>query len=60
VLDRILPVIRRHAPNAQVLLSGVLVYDEPWLKKLLKRIDYTNVKTIYEDEWLSALIEPAN
>jgi len=58
VLDRILPVIRRHAPNAQVLLSGVLVYDEPWLKKLLKRIDYTNVKTIYEDEWLSALIEP--
>ena len=60
VLDRILPVIRRHAPNAQVLLSGVLVYDEPWLKKLLKRIDYTNVKTIYEDEWLSALIEPKN
>lgn len=60
VLDRILPTIRRHAPTAQVLLSGVLVYDEPWLKKLLKRIDYTNVKTIYEDEWLSALIEPAN
>jgi len=60
VLDRILPVIRNHAPNAQVLLSGVLVYDEPWLKKLLKRINYTNVKTIYEDEWLSALIEPAN
>jgi ribosomal protein L11 methyltransferase len=59
VLDRILPVIRRHAPNAQVLLSGVLVYDEPWLKHLLKRIKYTNVKTIYEDEWLSALIEPA-
>ncbi len=58
VLDRILPTIRRHAPSAQVLLSGVLVYDEPWLKKLLKHIDYTNVKTIYEDEWLSALIEP--
>ena len=59
VLDRILPVIRRHAPKAQVLLSGVLVYDEPWLKQLLKRIDYKNVKTIYEEEWLSALIEPA-
>lgn len=60
VLDRILPTIRRHAPNAQVLLSGVLVYDEPWLKQLLKRIKYTNVKTIYEDEWLSALVEPKN
>ena len=59
VLDRILPAIRRHAPKAQVLLSGVLVYDEPWLKQLLKRIDYKNVKTIYEEEWLSALIEPA-
>jgi ribosomal protein L11 methyltransferase len=60
VLDRILPTIRRHAPSAQVLLSGVLIYDEPWLKQLLKRINYTNVKTIYEDEWLSALIEPKN
>ncbi len=59
VLDRILPAIRRHAPTAQVLLSGVLVYDEPWLKQLLKRIDYKNVKTIYEEEWLSALIEPS-
>ena len=59
VLDRILPAIRRHAPKAQVLLSGVLVYDEPWLKQLLKRIDYKNVKTIYEEEWLSALIEPS-
>ncbi|NTW55081.1 MAG: 50S ribosomal protein L11 methyltransferase [Chlorobaculum sp.] len=59
VHDRILPTIRRHAPKAQVLLSGVLVYDEPWLKQLLKRIDYKNVKTIYEEEWLSALIEPA-
>jgi ribosomal protein L11 methyltransferase len=59
VIDRILPVIRRHAPNAQVLLSGVLVYDEPWLKQLLKRLNYTNVKTIYEEEWLSALVEPA-
>jgi ribosomal protein L11 methyltransferase len=60
VLDRILPVIRSHAPHARVLLSGVLVYDEPWLKQLLKRIDYTNVRTIYEDEWLSALLEPKN
>ncbi|NTU93621.1 MAG: 50S ribosomal protein L11 methyltransferase [Chlorobiaceae bacterium] len=58
VIDRILPVIRKHAPGAEVLLSGVLVYDEPWLKKLLKRLGYTAKKTIYEEEWLSCLIEP--
>ncbi|NTV68488.1 MAG: 50S ribosomal protein L11 methyltransferase [Chlorobaculum sp.] len=59
VIDRIMPVIRRHAPTAQVLLSGVLVYDEPWLKQLIKRLGYTLKKTIYEEEWLSALVEPA-
>jgi ribosomal protein L11 methyltransferase len=58
VLDRILPVIRKHAPKAGVLLSGVLVYDEPWLKKLVKRLGYVATKTIYEEEWLSCLVEP--
>jgi len=56
VIDRILPVIRNHAAGADVLLSGILVYDEPWLKKLLKRLGYVNIKTIYEDEWLSSLV----
>ena len=59
VIDRILPVIRKHAPGAEVLLSGVLVYDEPWLKQLLKRLGYGAKKTIYEEEWLSCLIGPA-
>ena len=58
VIDRILPVIRKHASQATVLLSGILVYDEPWLKKLLKHLDYDRVQTIYEDEWLSSLIRP--
>ena len=58
VLDRILPVIRKYAPAAPVLLSGVLVYDEPWLKKLHKQLGYEMVQTIYEDEWLSAYIRP--
>jgi ribosomal protein L11 methyltransferase len=58
VIDRILPVIRRNAPAADVLLSGILVYDEPWLKKLLKRLGYSAVRTIYEDEWLSSLVRP--
>jgi ribosomal protein L11 methyltransferase len=60
VIDRILPVIRNSAPLAQVLLSGILVYDEPWLKKLLKRLGYSNVRTIYEDEWLSCLVRAEN
>jgi ribosomal protein L11 methyltransferase len=60
VIDRILPVIRRYAPKAQVLLSGILVYDEPWLKQLVKRLGYSVKKCIYEEEWLSALIEPGN
>ncbi|NTW09765.1 MAG: 50S ribosomal protein L11 methyltransferase, partial [Chlorobiaceae bacterium] len=59
VIDRILPVIRKNAPGSEVLLSGILVYDEPWLKKLLKRLGYAVVQTIYEDEWLSSLIHPA-
>ncbi|MFZ4524205.1 MAG: 50S ribosomal protein L11 methyltransferase [Chlorobium sp.] len=58
VIDRILPAIRKYAPAAPVLLSGVLVYDEPWLKKLSKQLGYEMVKTIYEDEWLSAYIRP--
>ncbi|NTU58578.1 MAG: 50S ribosomal protein L11 methyltransferase [Chlorobiaceae bacterium] len=58
VIDRILPVIHRNAPKATVLISGILVYDEPWLKQLIKRLGYTIRKSIYEEEWLSALIEP--
>jgi len=58
VIDRILPAIRKYAPAAPVLLSGVLVYDEPWLKKLQQELGYEMVQTIYEDEWLSAFIRP--
>ncbi|TCD48304.1 50S ribosomal protein L11 methyltransferase [Chlorobium sp. N1] len=61
VIDRILPVISANAGGATVLLSGILVYDEPWLKKLLKRLDCEAVRTIYEDEWLSCLVRtPGN
>ncbi|NTU52325.1 MAG: 50S ribosomal protein L11 methyltransferase [Chlorobiaceae bacterium] len=60
VHDRILPVIRSHAPEALVLLSGILIYDEPWLKQLVRRLGYTISKSIYEEEWLSAFLEPVN
>ncbi|NTW82274.1 MAG: 50S ribosomal protein L11 methyltransferase [Chlorobiaceae bacterium] len=58
VIDRILPVIRINAPDAVVLLSGILIYDEPWLKKLIKRLGYGVVRTVYEEEWLSSLVRP--
>lgn len=57
VIDRILPAIKSTAPESPVLLSGIMIYDESWLKKLLDRLGYTIVKTLYEDEWLSCLVE---
>lgn len=58
VHDRILPVIARYAPQASVLLSGILVYDEPWLKKLVARLGYTIELLLHEEEWVSAHIKP--
>lgn len=57
VIDRILPAIKNTAPQSLVLLSGIMIYDEPWLKKLLDRLGYNITKTLYEDEWLSSLVE---
>ena len=60
VIDRILHSIKHMTPGSSVLLSGVMIYDEPWLKKLLKRLDYRIAETLYEDEWLSCLVESAS
>ena len=60
VIYRILPSIKHMTPGSSVLLSGVMIYDEPWLKKLLKRLDYSIAETLYEDEWLSCLVESAS
>lgn len=60
VIDRILPAIRNRAPQSRILISGIMIYDEPWLKKLLKKLGYSTAGTLYEDEWLSTLVEPAS
>ncbi|MCW8795583.1 MAG: 50S ribosomal protein L11 methyltransferase [Chlorobium sp.] len=60
VLDRILPSIKEKTPASNVLLSGIMIYDEPWLKKLLKKLNYRTVETLYEDEWLSTYITSAS
>ncbi len=59
VIGRILPVIKSKAAESRVLLSGIMIYDEPWLKQLLKKLDYRTVETLYEDEWLSCLVGPS-
>ncbi|ARM31681.1 50S ribosomal protein L11 methyltransferase [Prosthecochloris sp. HL-130-GSB] len=58
VIDRVLPAIRNRAPDSRVLISGIMIYDESWLKKLLKTLKYRSLQTLYEDEWLSTLVEP--
>ena len=59
VIDRILPAIKYKAPQSPVLLSGIMIYDEAWLQKLVKRLEYSITETLYEDEWLSCLVESA-
>lgn len=58
VIGRILPAIRARAPKSRIVISGIMIYDEPWLNKLLKTLDYTPKGTIYEDEWLSVVVDP--
>ncbi len=58
VIDRILPAIKNRAPESGILISGIMIYDETWLKKLLKTLGYKSIRTIYEDEWLSTFVEP--
>ena len=58
VIDRILPAVKNKAPDCPVLLSGIMIYDEPWLKKLLERLEYRIISTLYEEEWLSCLADP--
>ncbi len=60
VIGRILPAVQALAPGASVLLSGVMIYDEPWLNKLLEKLSFTASATLYEDEWLSCLVEPSS
>ncbi len=58
VIGRILPAIRTRAPKSRIVISGIMIYDEPWLNKLLNTLDYTPMGAIYEDEWLSVIVDP--
>jgi ribosomal protein L11 methyltransferase len=58
ILETILPTLHEHAPEAQVLLSGILKYDEPWLRRLTSKLHYRIVSLTKENEWLCAFLKP--
>ncbi len=60
VIEKILPTIHTHAPNASVLLSGVLKYDEAWLRNLTSNLTYRIESLTAENEWLCAFIKKPN
>jgi ribosomal protein L11 methyltransferase len=57
VIDKILPTIHTHAPNASVLLSGILKYDSAWLHHLMSNLTYRIESLTAENEWLCAFIK---
>jgi ribosomal protein L11 methyltransferase len=60
VIDKILPTIHTHAPNASVLLSGILKYDSAWLHHLMSNLTYRIESLTAENEWLCAFIKKPN
>lgn len=58
LLEHILPLLRQHAPQAQILLSGILKYDESWLRNLTCQLQYRIDLLTKENEWLCAFIKP--
>ncbi len=56
LLEHILPILREHAPQAQILLSGILKYDESWLRHLTHRLHYRINRLTKENDWLCASI----
>ncbi len=60
ILEHILPLFRKHTPQAQILLSGILKYDEPWLRNLTCQLQYRIDLLTKENEWLCASIKLSN
>ncbi len=60
VVEKILPIVHEHAPKASVLLSGILKYDEAWLRHLTSNLTYRIESLTAENEWLCAFIKKSN
>ncbi|ACF14455.1 ribosomal L11 methyltransferase [Chloroherpeton thalassium ATCC 35110] len=59
VIGKIFPKLAPYAKSAQIMVSGILVYDEAWLVKLLESFGCKIVRKATEGEWLCALISKA-
>jgi len=59
VIGKIFPKLAPYAKSAQIMVSGILVYDEAWLVKLLDSFGCKIVRKATEGEWLCALIGKA-
>jgi ribosomal protein L11 methyltransferase len=57
VLTNVFPILASHAPGATVLISGILVYDKPWLEELLRTHQWTLKEMTTEGEWLCAKLQ---
>ncbi len=60
VLERLLPKLASNAPQAKVMLSGILKYDRDWLNQRLCQLHYNVLSLSSEGEWLCALVAQSN
>lgn len=60
VLERLLPQLASHVPQAKVMLSGILKYDRDWLDQRLCQLHYNMLSLSSEGEWLCALAAQSN
>jgi len=57
VLTNVFPILAQNAPKSKILISGILVYDKPWLEQLLKENGWQLSEMTTEGEWLCALLK---
>ncbi len=57
VLTNVFPILVAHAPSSSVLVSGVLIYDKPWLEGMALEQGWQINELTTEGEWLCACLE---
>ncbi|MFN3393816.1 MAG: 50S ribosomal protein L11 methyltransferase [Candidatus Thermochlorobacter sp.] len=60
VLEGLLPKLATHAPQAKLMLSGILKYERNWLQQRLCQLHYNVLSMSSEGEWLCALVAQTN
>ncbi len=57
VLTNVFPILVAHTPSSSVLVSGVLIYDKPWLESMALEHGWQINELTTEGEWLCARLE---